>query len=247
MSDRELKKTYGLFENPLNKKLIADLAAAGEDVLVFPSLKARKLDLPETGAAVFDDLGGFDWLILADVWAADYFIENLSERGVDFFVLDNLTTCALGEAVADRLRFVQLHADVIPPKLDDEAIYAAISNYAAGDLKDVKFLVAGEKNADSTLAVKLGGAGAIAENLPVYEAVPADEPAAVTKLKSLLRGGAVDEFIFSMPEDLLGLKHLISETDYLEPFRETRVSAVSEIVFQTLQEHGFRPLYFHYK
>jgi hypothetical protein len=63
----------------------------------------------------------------------------------------------------------------------------------------------------------------------------------------MLTGGAVDEFVFSSPEDLVSLKFLSSAADLVSVLNETRVSAVSEIVFQTLQENGFRPLYFHPK
>ncbi|HEY0461709.1 MAG TPA: hypothetical protein VGC97_21415, partial [Pyrinomonadaceae bacterium] len=63
----------------------------------------------------------------------------------------------------------------------------------------------------------------------------------------LLKGGAVDEFIFSAPHDLSSLKFLFVEENLPEILNEIRVSAVSEIVFQSLQEAGLRPLYFHHK
>jgi uroporphyrinogen-III synthase len=246
MSDLEIKKKYGLFDNPLNKKLISDLQRSGEDVLVFPPVKTVKLELTETAAVHLQNLNGFDWVILTDVFAADYFIEALSSLAVDFFELDNLTICALGEAVADRLRFVQVHADVIPSKISDEAIFSAISNYAAFELEDSSFLVTGEESASLPFIDKLKAEKASVEELSIYKAEFSDE-SANTKLKTLLMGGAVDEFVFSAPEDLLSLKFLTGEKDLTALFNESQVSAVSEIVFQTLQENGFRPLYFHYK
>jgi uroporphyrinogen-III synthase len=81
------------------------------------------------------------------------------------------------------------------------------------------------------------------EELPVYKAEISDEPA-ITRLKTLLKGGALDEFVFSSAEDLLSLRLLVSNADLPALLSETRVSAVSEMVFQTLQENDFRPLYF---
>jgi uroporphyrinogen-III synthase len=246
MSELEITKTYGLFDNQFNKKLIADLKQRGEKLLILPPVRAFKLDLDDTAAGYLKNLSAFDWLVLTDVFAADYFIESLGEHGMDFFELDEQTVCAIGEAVADRLRFVQVHADVIPSKIADEAVFSAISNYAGSDLKDLKFLVVGEKSAVFPFAESLKNERASVRQLPVYEAEFADE-AEIIKLKTLLTGGAVDDFVFSSPEDLLSLRFLLSGADFQSILNETKISATSEVVYQTLQENGLRPLYFHYK
>lgn len=246
MSDLEIKKTYGLFDNQFNKKLISELKQDGRELLVFPPLRAIRQDLTESDVDCLKNLDEFDWLILTDIFAADYFIESLGEHEIDFFELDNLIVCAVGEAVADRLRFVQVHADVIPPKTADKTVFSSISDYAGSDLKDKKFLVAGEKSADFPFVEKLRSENASVRHLTVYAAEFPDVTAAV-KLKTLLTGGAVDEFVFSAPEDLLSLKFLLSGADLSTIFNETKISATSEIVYQSLQENGFRPLYFHHK
>ena len=245
MAELEIKKTYGLFENALNKKLISVLKQQGEDVLVFPSIKAERLDLTAESVNHLKNLTGFDWIILTDTFAADYFIEVLGELEIDFYELDNVTICALGEAVADRLRFVQVHADVIPSKTNAEAVFAAISNYAGDELRDLRVLIVCEKSADTSIIEKLKSAAAVRE-LPIY-AAGFEAEGTNLKLKTLLKGGAVDEFIFSAPDDLSSLKFLFVEENLPEILNEIRVSAASEIVFQSLQEAGLRPLYFHHK
>lgn len=245
MSNLENKKTYGLFASPTNRKLIADLQKKGEDVLIFPLIETEKVELTETAADCLRNLTNLDWLIFTDVFAVDYFIEALRELEIDFFELDNLTVCAIGEAVADRLRFVQVHADVIPSKLTGEAVFAEISQFVGGVFSNLRFLVISEKTSLSAIVEKLKAERAIIQELPVYQAKFADE-SSIIRLKTLLKSGAVDEFIFSSPEDLVSLKFLTSETDLTRLLNEIRVSAVSEIVYQTLQEYGFRPLYFHH-
>jgi len=245
MSNLEDKKTYGLFASAANKKLIADLQKKGEDVLIFPLIETEKVELTETATDYLKNLTNFDWLIFTDVFAADYFVETLRELGIDFFELDNLTVCAIGEAVADRLRFVQVHADVIPSKTNDEAVFSEISQFVGGGFDGLRLLIVRERTSDSAVGEKLKAEHAIIEELPIYQAEFADESSTI-KLKTLLKGGAVDEFIFSSPEDLVSLKFLASEADLTGLLSETRVSAISEIVYQTLQENGFRPLYFHH-
>ena len=243
MSSVETEKTYGLVANPLNNKLIADLRAKGADVLVFPAIKAERIELSETDADYIVNLTDYDWLIFTDVFAADCFIENLLEFGIDFYDLDDLTICAVGEAVADRLRFAQVHADVIPSKTGAKAVFAAIKQYVVGDFESLRMLVVCEERENSVLVEKLRNERAKISELPIYRASFEDEAANV-KLKTLLKGGAVDEFVFSSSEDVLSLKRLLGD-DFFAVSGEMQISAASEIVYQTLQENGFRPLYFH--
>ncbi|HVE59937.1 MAG TPA: uroporphyrinogen-III synthase [Pyrinomonadaceae bacterium] len=246
MSNLEIIKTYGLFASPFNKKLISELKKKGENCLIFPLIETEKLEITETAAHHLRNLTDFDWIIFTDVFAADYFIEALRELETDFFELDNLTVCAIGEAVADRLRFVQVHADVIPSKIKDEAVFSEISQFVGGVFDGLRFLIVTEQSADLALIEKLKAEQAIVEELPLYKADFQDR-SEIIKLKTLLTSGAVDEFIFSSPDDLASLKFLTSEADLASLLNETRVSAVSEIVYQSLQENDFRPLYFHHK
>jgi uroporphyrinogen-III synthase len=246
MSNLEITKTYGLFASPLNNKLTSELKKKGEDVLIFPMIKTEKVDLTENAAKYLKSLTDFDWIIFTDVFAADYFIEALSELETDFFELDNLTVCAIGEAVADRLRFVQVHADVIPSKINDDAVFSEISQFVGGEFASLRFLILKEQSSEFSLIEKLKAELAIVEELSLYKA-DFEDKSELIKLKTLLRSGAVDEFIFSSPDDLPSLKFLTSETDLTGLLSEIQVSAVSEIVYQSLQENGLRPLYFHYK
>jgi hypothetical protein len=63
----------------------------------------------------------------------------------------------------------------------------------------------------------------------------------VSKLKVLLTGGAIDEFIFSSPTDLISLKYFFSDDSMSEILSETEVSATDEVMFQALKEHNQKP------
>jgi uroporphyrinogen-III synthase len=246
MSNLEINKTYGLFDNPLNKMLIAQLKAQGETVLSFPQIEREKIELAETGENYLKNLTDFDWLILTDVLAVDFFIDRLRVLGVDFFDLDNLTVGTLGEAAADRLRFVQIHTDVIPSKINKEAVWSAISEYAGGDFDGLRFLIIGEESMDFPLTERLTEQNAIVIELPVYRARFTDE-SLNPKLITLLKGGAVDEFVFSMPEDLVSLRKLLPGDVLKATFADTQISASNENTFQALAEMGLRPLYSNHK
>jgi uroporphyrinogen-III synthase len=246
MTNLETRKTYAVIDNPLNKRLISKLKEKGEEVLIFPPLQTYAADLNEKAVEFIGNPSSFEWLIFTDVFAADFFIEAMRRLETDFFVLDDLTVCALGEAVADRLRFDRIHSDVVPPNSTDETVFSAISQYAGGEIDGVGFLLLCEASKNFGFIEMLRNENAAIEKLPIYRAEFNPE-ADLTRLKTLLKGGAVDEFVFSSAEDVAALKTLFPESSTAAILNEMKISATNEIAFQTLQENELRPLYFHYK
>jgi len=246
MSNLETQKTYALIANPLNNRLIARLKENNEEIIIFPAVKTIGARLNETAVEFIRNPSAFDWIVFTDTFAADYFIEAMREYGTDFFELDDLTVCALGEAVADRLRFVQIHADVIPSNVNDETVFSTISQYAGGEISRQRLLVLRENSKIFEFVEMLKSENAAVEKLSIYEAAFDNEPE-LTKIKTLLTGGAIDEFVFSSAEDVAALKLLYAENDLVKILTDIKAFATTEIAFQTLQENGLRPLYFHYK
>jgi len=211
--------TYGLFRNDINKRLIAKLAEKGASVLLFPEVQARPVN---TGQSI--DPAKFDWIIFCDLRSVDLFLAGIREK----FELDNLRVCAAGEAVADRLRFSQLHADVIPAKIDPGTVFSAIAAYQPPE--NLRFLIPKESRYTTGLSALLRNAGAEVEELPVYEVVETPE---TPRFRTLLMGGAVDEFIFGSPQDVYDLSF------YIKPEAlDCKTSAADEATFQTLREFG---------
>ncbi len=246
MSNLETKKRYGLFAGAVNKKLIAGLAEKGVDVLIFPAITTIKKDLNEHWRSILLNLADYDWLVFTDVFSAAFFIESLRELEIDLFDLDSLRVCAFGEAVSDCLRFEQIHADIIPTKIETEQIFTVISAFAEDNLQGIKFLVIKETSVKPSIIERLTQAQADVEVISIYEGMFADK-SEIIKLKALLKGGAVDEFIFSTAADLVSLKLLFPDEDLVSVLNEVKVSVTIETVYQALLENGLRPLYFHHQ
>jgi uroporphyrinogen-III synthase len=171
----------------------------------------------------------------------------LEENAIDLFEMDSIQVCAFGEAVADCLRFVQLHADVIPTSVEAASVFLALSDYIGKDeLSSLKFLLAKEISQEFEIKEKLVESGASVVELPIYQAKisRADETG---KLKVLLKGGAIDEFIFSAPTDLVALKHYFNNKSISTTLSEINVSTVDKVMFQTLKEHDLKADYFRLK
>ena len=244
MSNPATGKIYALFDTPVNKKIIARLNETGTDYFLFPPLETEKVFLDDEKKMSAINISEFDWLIFSDVLAVDYFLDFLSVNEVDFFELDAVRICAFGEAVADRLRFGQIHADVIPTDFETGSIFTNIKSYVGdGNLTDLRFLLIKEHPSDFEIADVLREQHAEVFALPIYQTLIADKTENV-RLKTLIKGGAVDEFIFSAPEDLIALKHYFPGDNLKNIFSEIQISTPDTNIFQNLKEYNLSPRYF---
>lgn len=248
MADSSNGKTYALFASPINRTLVANLEKAGARVFDFPALHVEKIILKQSEIEILENLSLFDWLILPDVLAADYFLENLETVGTDLFETDLLRICALGEAVADRLRFASVHADLIPATIETEKTFSAITDYVGnGGLEKLKFLFPKGVLSNSQLAEKLKAKGAEVVELPIYKTEISNK-LEITRMKTLLGNGAIDEFIFTAPTDFIWLGIYYNGINLTDAFAEVRVSAADGVTFQNAREYKlekvglFRPV-----
>lgn len=234
------EKTYALFSTPTNKKIIAALEEKGAKVFQFPPLETEKTVLDEKFIACIKNLNAFDWVIFPDVLTVDYFLQILEENEIDLFDMDSMRVCAFGETVADRLRFVQLHSDIIPTSIEATQIFLALSDYIGRDgLNKMKFLLLKETSLEYEIKEKLIEKGANVFEFPIYQAKISrtDE---ITKLKILLKSGAIDEFIFSSPVDLIALSFYFGKNRLSAILSDVTVSILDRAVSQTLNEHNLR-------
>ncbi|MCA1622318.1 MAG: uroporphyrinogen-III synthase [Acidobacteria bacterium] len=245
MANSLSEKIYALFSSTTNKKLIKALDKRGKKVFLFPPIKSEKIALDNKQTKYLRNISDFDWLIFTDVFTVKYFLESLEENEIDFFEMDAVNVCAFGEAVSDTLRFVQLHADLIPNLIETEEVFSALSGYLyENELNDMKFLLVKEFSQNYKLKEKLIEKGANVTELPIYTTKITDKNE-IAKLKTLLKGGAIDEFVFSSPSDFTVLQFYSAGEAISNLLSEIQISVTSEIVFQAAKEHNLRPLYFH--
>lgn len=241
------EKTYALFFNPTNKKIVAELEKQGAKVFLFPPLEEERIVLDEESVAAIKNLGNFDWIIFPDILTVDFFLEILRENEIDLFEMDSAQVCTFGETVADRLRFVQLHADVIPNAVDSNNVFLALSDYIGQDkFRSLKFLFLKQTLQHYEIEKKLIGSGSIVFELPIYQTkvLRTNE---ITKLKTLLKNGAIDEFIFSSPTDLIALENYFENESISKTLSEINVWAANKEIFQTLTEYDLKAKYFQLK
>lgn len=233
-------KTFALFASPNNKKIVAQLENAGAKVIKFPMPEAEGIEPDENSIERLNRLVNFDWIIFPDVLTVDFFLRSLEENNVDFFELDEIRVCAFGEAVSDRLRFVQLHADVIPNTVKTADVTSALKNYiAAESFENLKFLLPKEISFQNEIKNELLKTGAEVFELPIYR-IKVSKDDETTKLKALLKGGAIDEFIFSAPTDFAHLNYIFNGEPLAGVFAGIEVSVIDGLAYQAVRENDLK-------
>lgn len=240
MTEIENDKIYGLFSTPNNKKIIAELEAQNKKTLILPSVESQRIQLADSTLEKILNFANFDWIVFSDVLTVDYFLEILEENEIDLFELDEVRICAFGEAVSDRLRFVQIHTDVLPTKINNEQIIESIKNYVNNKnrLNGQRILLLRQDNLRLSITEMLMLENADILELPIYR-LDIETPESLPKIKALISGGAIDEFIISTPEEIIFLTFILSEEILRQNLFE-QFSVMNETVFKNLFEHGIR-------
>lgn len=230
MSEFSQEKTYALFASPLNQKRLSQLQKLEIETIIFPTIAVTESNY---STRILQSLSEFDWLIFPDVYAVEFFVNSLEKLDIDLFELDSLRVLAYGEAVADRLRFSQLHADVIPPTVKTSDVLQSLKDYIfdEDEFDGQKFLVLKKKNSEIDLVKELPNVSEI----EIYEVEIKDE-SEIPKLKALLKGGAIDEFIFSSHYDVLNLAQLFQTENLADLLKGITLTATDNLTLQSLQE-----------
>ncbi len=237
-------KTYGIISNGANRKIIENLETRGAKVFRFAPFETKSIENTEIISFIQNNLANFEWLILPDVLAVDFFLGLLEKSEIDLFELDEKKILAFGEAVADRLRFSQIHADIIPDSAETDDIFSAVLAYLpSSELARIKFLLPKFSGFKSGLEDKLTEIGAEVVGLEIYR-INYKTDKETAKLKALLTGGAVDVFIFTSPEDVFFLTQFLFPQTVSDVLAELQIFGINEITMQTLRENGLSAKYF---
>jgi|GEM_PF-4444283 len=232
-----MSETFAIFQDESKKNLVEKLSKAGK-IIFLPKPTPCKTN----AFAEKINITSFDWLVLTDVIATEIFLEKLNLEGFDFYDLDYLQICAIGEAVAERLRLHEIHCDIIAPL---NKVVDTIANYIQKcNFQNLRFLIITRNPNGSQLKNILCQKDADVTEIQIYE-LKLHESKNLTMLKTLIKGGAIDKLILTSPHEIVTLKWLFPN-DLNQALAETRIFAADEITFRSLEEEGFHPIYFNW-
>ncbi len=168
------------------------LRALGADVLACPTIAIVP---PASWApldAALDELPRYDWLVLTSVNGVAMFFDRLRARRLDVRALYRARVAAVGSETAAAIAARGLLVDVVPEEFRAEAVAEAM---IAGGVDGARVLLPRAAVAREVLPAMLRDAGALVDEVPAYETVPA--PVDRDELRALLAARAVDLVTFT--------------------------------------------------
>lgn len=196
------KPTTALIDSAANKHYATRLEGIGHDILKLPPLGWKPLQLGKRETEALHSVTGFDWVVFTDTRAAWAFGDAARGAGLDLFEMDSVQTCALGESAADHLRFLQVHADVIPRDVSARAVIGDLREYLAGErIEGMRFLVIHSEGSGSHLCAELERAGTEVRKVRTAEHTGGASGFAA-RVKALILGGEPQNVFLGSAFDL---------------------------------------------
>ncbi|MEO6004396.1 MAG: uroporphyrinogen-III synthase [Opitutus sp.] len=160
-------------------ELAVKLSALGAEVIELPLIRVTKSVALQSLADVLLELGSYDWIVFTSANGVRYFFEEFVRVFDDIRSLGLLRFACIGDTTAAAIRQFHLKVECQPKTATAEAL--ADDLVTTGSLDSAKVVViTGNLNRD-TLISKLEAAGAIVDQLQVYQTEKTDltnEPAA---------------------------------------------------------------------
>lgn len=173
----------------------ARLEALGAEVIELPLIKVSKDVNLHTLAEVFQEIGGYEWIVFTSVNGVKYFFEEFHRVYDDIRAFGLMRVAVVGEATAAAIREQHLRVELQPKKASAEELAQALIDREGMDSAKV-LVVTGNQNRE-VLVQKLEEARAIVDILPVYKIEETD--LAADPVAGDFRARGADAILFASP------------------------------------------------
>jgi uroporphyrinogen III methyltransferase / synthase len=214
------------------------LEAYGANVVICPTIEISDPENYDRLDEAIDHLYGYDWIIFTSVNGVDFFLRRLAARGKNVDELDELKTCAIGDATADRLRVARIHVDIVPTEFKAEGVFASLTNFLGGEdrFEGLNMLLPRAAVARDYLPKALEQAGARVDVVPAYRTI-VPENLDRGRLSAMLAGSA-DCIAFTSSSTVRNLALLFDTNDLGQTLKGLTIACIGDITATTAAEYG---------
>lgn len=208
--------------SPADRELTVHLERLGARVITWPQLKITEAEDPSALRQAVADLFGYDWLVLKNDRAAEYFLRSFrSFNSAD--ALDQMRVLAIGETVAERLTEAQIHVDVALARPALRSVFPAIEAYLGGReaISGLNFLFPSAGALRESFESQLEEAGARVDEIIAYRTT--FEKQKLSQTRALLVGGGISCAVFTCASRIDELAQLLDTDDLAQLLFETKV------------------------
>jgi uroporphyrinogen III methyltransferase/synthase len=172
----------------------------------------------------------FDWLVFSSANGVRMLLQRVLDLGRDLRALGRARIAAIGPGTAEELSQFHLRADVVPDEFRAESLATVLASSCRGQ----RFLLARASRGREVLAESLSSAGAIVEQVIVYDSTDVEQPD--PEIASSMASGNIDWVTVTSSAIGRSLVKMFGES-----LRRTKLASISPITSETLRSAGFEP------
>jgi len=220
-----------------DRQLATSLERSGARVWAWPELAIDDRVNDASLREAINNLFGYDWLILKNAQAADYFLRRfLTEHQPE--ELEELRVLTIGPAAAARASELRVHVDIALDRFSNAKLFSEIDSYCDNlqSLARLNFLVPGASVSREHFQKQLEDAGARVDSVTTYRTC--SDGAKLTELRTLLIGGAIDCIAFTDPSAIGEFAALFDTDDLGRLFAGVTIACRDDVTNAAANEFG---------
>lgn len=203
----------------------------GAEVLEIPAIHTVPIADNRKLGSCLEKIGDYQWIVFTSQVGVRIFFEQLAVREVDIRKLSNVKFAVIGEGTRKALRQRGFLADLMPDVYDGESLAHML---AGQGIKGQRILIPRAKKGTKELVPVLADAGAVVDDVPIYETVY--QEANGVSIKDEIDRGRVDCVIFTSSSTVEGFVAASRGADY----SKFVAACIGKQTAQTAREYGMR-------
>ena len=227
--------------SPRHPELAATYEQSGQRVFMWPELDVAELNNNFSLDESIDHLFGYDWLILKNERAAEFFLRRLIEVKHHTASLDELHVLAIGEATVAKLVDAHVHVDILLDRHMHDSLVASLRSYVGGEesIASLNLLFPSAHVTHEAFEVELEERGARVDCVAAYRTTL--DTRRMAELNALLAGGGIDAVIFRDSQSVEECARVFDTDDLPRVLRGVSVICDDEAARATAAEFGLKP------
>ena len=218
-------------------ELAHQLTELGAEVLEIPTIKIVAPTKREPLVEAMGGLGSYQWLVFTSPNGVTSFFDYYFKAFDDIRGLGCVRLAAVGPATAAKLKELHLSVDAIPDKYVAKDIAKAIAD--KDDLENLRVLLLRAEVANPELPKLLEDAGAIVDDVAVYQTVPETEDLTGAAAR-LLEAGA-DWLTFASSSAVENFHARFNLPELQQKFPAMRIASIGPETSKALGALGLQP------
>jgi uroporphyrinogen-III synthase len=182
--------------SPTARQLENKLEKSGLRVFCWPEISVGAAADCSSLDESIENLFGYDWLILKNEHAVEFFLRRLIETRSHIACLDEIQALAIGEATVAKLVAAQVHVDISLDRHANNSLVASLESYLGVEdsLAGLNLLFPSANITHESFEGELEERGARVDCVVAYRTT--SDTRRLAELNALLAGGGIDAIIF---------------------------------------------------